>query len=240
MYAVQHDRKSNPSPTRGAARSRSAGTDCSFDRPWPLRRYEPGDRAALYDICLRTGAAGGDATDLYAVPALLGEVYVGPYVELQPELAFVLDDGAGPGGYVLGALDTRAFEARCEREWWPQLRARYPSSGPAEGSADAHLVRLIHRPPSAPDGVVASHPSHLHIDLLPTWQSGGWGRRLIERLLVALHEAGSPGVHLGVGTDNPRAVGFYRHLGFTELEAAGSTLFLGRSTHPSSKEQSVP
>jgi ribosomal protein S18 acetylase RimI-like enzyme len=78
--------------------------------------------------------------------------------------------------------------------------------------------------------VVGGHPSHLHIDLLPTWQGAGWGRRLIEALLERLAGAGSPGVHLSVSLRNPRAVAFYRHLGFTELHLAGDTLFLGRST----------
>ncbi len=197
----------------------------------PLRPYEPADRAALYEICLRTGDGGADASDRYAVPTLLGEVYVGPYLAFEQDLAFVLDDGTGAGGYTLGALDTRAFEARCEREWWPPLRERHPPGSQAPGSADAGVVALLHQPPRAPDVVVAGHPSHLHIDLLPPWQGGGWGRRLIDRLLVALEEAGSPGVHLGVGTANRRAVGFYRHLGFRELHADGDTLFLGRSIH---------
>ena len=173
------------------------------DRASALRRYAAADRAALYDICLRTGDSGDDATSLYTVPSLLGDVYVGPYVAFEPELAFVLDDGTGAGGYTLGALDTRAFEQRCEREWWPGLRRRFPLDGQLDGSADA--ARGVPHPPSA-DGTRRGGcrpPVHLHIDLLPTWQDGGWGRRLIERLLVALHEAGSPGVHLGVSTSNP-------------------------------------
>lgn len=195
----------------------------------PLRPYEPRDRGALYDICLRTGDSGADASGSFAVPELLGEVYVGPYVDLEPQLALVLDDGTGAGGYTLGALDTRAFEERCERDWWPPRRERHPLGEHPPGSADAGLVELIHRPPRAPEVVVAGHPSHLHIDLLPRWQGGGWGRQLIEALLERLAAAGSPGVHLGVGVDNPRALGFYRHLGFTELHADGDTLFLGRS-----------
>jgi GNAT superfamily N-acetyltransferase len=218
----ESQRPSGPSPDRLSGRP--------SERPSPLRPYEHRDKAALYDICLRTGDSGGDATVHYAVPTLLGEVYVGPYLAFEPELALVLDDGTGAGGYTLGALDTRAFEDRCEREWWPQLRERHPLGSQAPGSSDAHVVSLIHRPSRAPAVVVAGHPSPLHIDLLPRGQGTGWGRRLIEALLERLADAGSPGVHLGVGTSNPRAVGFYRHLGFTELHAVGDTLFLGRST----------
>jgi len=197
--------------------------------PHPLRPYVAGDRDALYDVCLRTGDSGADASTLYAVGSLLGDVYVGPYVEFEPSLAAVLDDGSGPGGYVLGALDTRAFEERCEREWWPPLRRRYPLGWAAAGTRDARLVELFHHPPRAPEHVVADHPSHLHVDLLPRWQGGGWGRRLLEGLFERLSAAGSPGVHLGVGRANVNAVGFYGRLGFTVLDdTSPDALYLGR------------
>ncbi|MDR6863590.1 GNAT family N-acetyltransferase [Phycicoccus sp. 3266] len=195
----------------------------------PVRGYTPRDRAALYQVCVRTGAEGEDASDLYAVPRLLPEVYLGAYLEFEPELASVLDDGAGAEGYVVGTLDTRAFEARCEREWWPALRSAHPEGSVPEGTADARLVHLLHEPPVAPAHVVAQHPSHLHVDLLPRWQGGGWGRVLLERLFAQLAAAGSPGVHLGVGTANERAVRFYGRLGFEVLDDTfPGALFLGR------------
>ncbi|WP_069385321.1 GNAT family N-acetyltransferase [Cellulosimicrobium cellulans] len=193
----------------------------------PARTDDPAEVERLYAVCLRTGASGDDATGLYADPRLLGEVYLGAYLALEPELAFVVDDGGVAAGYVLGARDTVAFEAACERAWWPALRERYPLGSFSEGSRDEALVRHIHAPPVARAGVVAAYPSHLHVDLLPAAQGGGDGRRLLQTLFDALRSAGSPGVHLGVARDNPRAVGFYRHLGFTELDGDDGGLTLG-------------
>ena len=195
-----------------------------------IRPYDASDRDALYAICLETGASGEDATNLYLDPRLLGEVYVGPYVEFEPALAFVVEDAEGVAGYVLGARDTRAFEARCEEAWWPPLRARYPLEHFPAGSADARLLEVVHRPHPAPDDVVRGYPSHLHVDLLPRTQGQGYGRALIERLLDALHAAGSPAVHLGVGEANQRAIGFYQRLGFTLLRQSPHGRTLGRST----------
>jgi GNAT superfamily N-acetyltransferase len=209
-----------------------------------IRAYRPEDERALYDICLRTGADGEDTTDRFTDPRLLGEVYVGPYLALERDLAFVVADdenaggpAGGPagglvgglvGGYVLGARDTATFEERCEASWWPPLRERYPlADWPGDGP-DAAMVRLLHRPPSADPDVLARYPSHLHIDLLPSCQGGGWGRRLLETLFAALADAGSPGVHLGVSRTNQRAVGFYRRMGFTELSGDGGGLTMGR------------
>jgi GNAT superfamily N-acetyltransferase len=194
-----------------------------------IRKYQPGEERVLYDICLLTGDSGVDASDLYQDPLLLGEVYVGPYLRFAPAHALVGVDAAGVAGYVLGVPDTVAFEAQCERSWWPALRARYPlSSHPAE-SPDGRIVRLIHKPPVASPDVVERYPAHLHIDLLPRLQGQGDGRRLLTALLDGLAAAGAPGVHLGVGTANPRAIGFYRRMGFTEVQTYTHSLVMARS-----------
>jgi ribosomal protein S18 acetylase RimI-like enzyme len=180
-----------------------------------IRQARADDRHTLYDICVRTGDSGGDARPLYRNPELLGEHWVGPYLALQPELAFVAEDGTGVVGYVLGADDTRAFEEACERDWWPALRARYPNPpADAELTADEALMRRIHHPDQTPAVVVERFPAHLHIDILPRGQGHGVGRRLINTLFDALRARGVTGVHLGVGATNIRAIGFYRHLGF--------------------------
>jgi len=198
-----------------------------------IRKYRPADEDAVYEICLRTGRDGADATGMYLDPRLAGHVFAGPYVRLEPEFAWVLDPGDGrpPIGYVLGVLDTRAFEERCEREWWPKLRARYPdpSGVPAtERTPDQIRMHTIHHPWLAPAEIVKDYPSHLHIDLLPEAQGGGNGRRLIDTLQTALAAAGSPGVHLGVSAANENAIAFYRRLGFAEVERVPGALFMAR------------
>ena len=192
-----------------------------------IRRYAPTDLEALYDICLKTGAAGKDATGMLDEPRLLGAVFAAPYGTLEPQHAFVLDDGAGvAAGYVIGAFDSRTFEARCDAAWWPSLRERFPPQDDGR-TFDRILIGLIHNPVRAAETVLAEYPSHLHIDLLEPYQSGGWGRRMLDVLFDSLRTAGSAGVHLGVSTANTRAHGFYLHLGFTELHADSITHTMG-------------
>jgi ribosomal protein S18 acetylase RimI-like enzyme len=190
-----------------------------------IRPYRPADHDVVYDICRRTGAAGEDATPLLRDPDLLGHVYAGPYLSLEPGLAFVVEDDDGVGGYILGVADTAAFEDRLEREWLPGMRRRHPTYRTDEDATlDDLLVALLHSPARAPADLVAAYPSHLHIDLLPRLQGQGWGRRLVDTLIERLRAAGSPGVHLGVAVANARAHGFYRALGFRELSADGITV----------------
>lgn len=187
-----------------------------------IRPYQRGDDAALMDVCLRTGHAGKDATGLLIEPDLLSHVYLLPYLVLEPDLAAVVAVGdEPPAGYVLGALDTRAFEAACEERIWAPLRERYPLDRFGTDTLDALMVHLIHHPLIDDDDLVGEYPSHLHIDLLPQVQKGGFGRRLIEGLLGRLTERGSPGVHLGTSEQNTNAIAFYRHVGFEHWGPSG-------------------
>ena len=195
-----------------------------------IRPFASADTDACYEICLRTGLAGGDARHLHTDPRLLGEVWVGPYLAHAPELAFVVEDPEGVGGYVVGAADTAGFEKWAETSWWPPLRARYPVDRFPEGTADRDVTNLIHTPlPMAPE-ITATHPAHLHIDLLPRLQGRGLGRLLLDRLFTGLRAAGAGAVHLGVSPENTGAIAFYERLGF-EVLVGGFTLY-GRATTP--------
>ncbi len=180
-----------------------------------IRAATPDDRAALYDICLRTGDAGSDATHLYPDPHLIGSVFVGPYLSLDGCIGFVaLDASSRPAGYALAALDTASFERECATKWWPSLRLRYPDPGGVATSPDERLMARIHHPPTTDPAITGAYPAHLHLDLLPSLQGTGTGRRLMEQILETLGTAGVPGVHLGVDPANTNAIGFYTHMGF--------------------------
>jgi ribosomal protein S18 acetylase RimI-like enzyme len=189
-----------------------------------LRPAVPADEDALYEVCVITSVAGDDPT-YFDDRRLLGSIFVGPYIHLEPERAFAIDVGRGAEGYLLGVLDTRDFAARCESQWWPQLRAAYPL-GVQRRQSDAELVQLIHHPRIPPDELLDHYPSHLHIDMHPRLQGAGRGPALLAHLLDVLRAAGSPGVHLGVGSANARAQHVYGKLGFTPWADDGDEMLM--------------
>jgi GNAT superfamily N-acetyltransferase len=197
--------------------------------PARIRLYRPDDLDVLYGICLQTANSGQDATGIFHDPRLPGHVYAAPYAIFEPSLAFVAEDAAGVGGYIVAALDSLAFDQRLEQDWWPALRARYPEPPPDQAERlslpERNAIHNIHHPFSAPHEVVKRFPSHLHVNLVQRMQGRGAGRQLIATLMAGLRENGSRGLHLLVGYSNQRAVGFYRHVGFTELPATGSHIF---------------
>jgi GNAT superfamily N-acetyltransferase len=191
-----------------------------------IRPVRAGDEAGAYHVCLKTGNNGQDGEPFYREdPDALGRIYVGPYLKFEPELGVILEDAQGICGYSLGAFDTKAFFARNEREWRPALAAQFPAptGDPARWTRLQRAHDLYHHPDIfIPDPEpYAAFPSHLHIDLLPRAQGHGFGRRMLERVMDNLRRRGSPGAHLGVSTLNPRAIEFYRHLGFHDLVRVG-------------------
>jgi ribosomal protein S18 acetylase RimI-like enzyme len=203
--------------------------------PCLIRPARPGDEKGAYHVCLATGDFGRDAEALYRDdPDALGRVFVGPYLEFEPDLSFILEDHAGICGYALAAFDSRRFYARYDAQWRPALCERFPE--PRGESSAWTPVQQVHHTYHHPDFYCPEpydwYPSHLHIDLLPRAQGRGFGRQMIGRIIDALAQRGSAGAHLGVSELNARAFHFYQHLGFKELTRVGTgadrCIYMGR------------
>lgn len=198
-----------------------------------LRSYRPDrpqDRADVYDVCVRTADAGRDARGQLSSDDLWGDVFAGPYLLLEPELAFVLDDGDRVVGYVLGTADTARWAAEHRARWLPVVGPRYPA--PAEPrTREEHIVDLLHHPERNVHPELRDHPAHLHVDVLPAHQGAGHGRALIGAFVAALAARGVAGAHLGVLAANTGARAFYARLGFAELPLhLPDVVYLGRGT----------
>lgn len=197
-----------------------------------IRNASVDDLNGLYQVCLKTGDSGNDATHLYRNPHLLGEIYVGPYVQFNSESSFALIDESGMiSGYSLSTVDTLTFQATCAKEWWPAKQSKYvePSeSAKDEWTLDNHLEYEIYHPTPSPIEVLELYPSHGHIDLLPHMQGKGWGRKMMDAIDQALIQAGSPGMHLRVSNVNYRALGFYAKLGYPEIMRRGNEVIVGK------------
>jgi len=179
---------------------------------YKVRPFRSQDLPQLYKICIATGAAGDDASNIYKDPNILGHFYVGPYATLEPELCFVLENKQSVRGYVVGVKDSVIFSDRCERSWFPQLRKKYPLPDANDRSADARMIQAIHR---GHDPLPSNDfPAHLHIDLLEDARGQGFGRQLMQTLFCALRQYGVEGVQLTVGSANIAAIGFYQRLKF--------------------------
>ena len=189
-----------------------------------IRPARPGDQAGAYYVCLKTGDFGKDGEPFYREdPDALGRIFVGPYLAYEPELSLILEDDQGICGYALGAFDSRAFFARYEKEWRPELCARFPmpTGDPNQWTRSQMVNSWYHSPDYTMPEPYAAYPSHLHSDLLERAQDRGYGRSMMEMVMDKLHQCCSPGAHQGVSMMNTPAFGFYKKLGFAELLRVG-------------------
>jgi GNAT superfamily N-acetyltransferase len=199
-----------------------------------IRPFQSADLDALYAISLATGFEGGDALHLYDDPRLMGLIYSAPYALLEPALALVVEDSEGVAGFVVGAVDTLAWERKLERDWWPSLRRQYPA--PAEDqmalwTPDQRRAFMIHRPTITPPAVAENYPAHLHMNLLPRLQRQGVGAKLLQDWLALAAAHGGQAVHVGVNRSNAGGMQFWKKAGFAELGheglADGRTVWMG-------------
>ena len=191
-----------------------------------IRPYHCSDLTSIYRICLLTGNSGNDATDLFRESDLLGHFYAAPYVIFEPEICFVVTNDNNPCGYMIGTKDSNKFYQKCESEWFPTLRERYPLMDEKDNSWDARIIRRIHEGHIVKPELI-NYPAHLHIDLLPETQGQGIGRKIMDTFINKLKELDVPALHLEVGKSNLGAIKFYGKLGFTQIHEYEHSIAFG-------------
>lgn len=188
-----------------------------------FRHFEPRDLDALYAISLATGHLGKDAAQLYDDPRLMGHIYAAPYALLEPGLALVVEDEGEVGGFVVGVLDTSAWEKRLEREWWSNLRKVYSDPAgiaPPLRSFDQKRTFMIHHPSLAPASIKEAYPAHLHLNLAPHLQGRGLGSKLLDAWLDLARRHGAEALHVAVNRGNEAAIRFWRKHTFRPVTPA--------------------
>ena len=192
-----------------------------------IRSYKSADTSAVYEICLKTGNSGQDATHLFSDPLVLGHIYVGPYMEFEPQSVFILEDDQGPCGYIMGALDSQTYYQWMHSEWLPKIRVNYkkPTGNPNTWDETEKITDLLFHPVA--QRLLPDYPAHLHIDLLSRAQGKGQGKLLMDRFIDYLKYNKIPGLHLELSSNNDRAFNFYRKYGIEELDRDNESIIMG-------------
>ena len=187
-----------------------------------IRPYRESDWAAVYDICVETANAGTGVRGRYRTDDLVPDTFAGPYLVLDPRHAYVLDNGERAVGYIIGTASTAKFIAAYQRHWIPRLQARYkPLSGQPVTEED-HRVDVMFHPERWLLPELASHPAHLHINILADHRGAAHGRGLINTFLASVAAAGASSCYLAVHQENVDARRFYARLGWRPIAVRGA------------------
>lgn len=184
-----------------------------------IRRYAPGDRAAVRQICSDTADAGRPVENFFPDREVIADLVTRYYTDFEPESSWVAEAAGEVVGYVTGSVQGRRAERLTawriapvailgaigrgvlfHRQTWRMLRAAgrtYRRRGAAQLDCD--------------------YRAHVHINLLPGWRGQQMGRRLIEEFYRYAAAAGAEGVTAGVRGDNDGGRKFFERLGFVPM-----------------------
>ena len=131
---------------------------------------------------------------------LLNCRFVGGFSTLSPEYCFVVEDCSKIVGFALAALDARKFEEKLEAAWFPVMCSKYPLPKEKKDkeerldSAEEMIVSMHQDQEGSfriPEIVYKTHPSLLHLTVLPTIIDASVPKRLLSLVLVALKANGN-------------------------------------------------
>ncbi|WP_459545337.1 GNAT family N-acetyltransferase [Nocardia sp. X0981] len=183
-----------------------------------IREFRDADRAALRRLFARAGA-GSPTESLWGDPDSEADIYLVPYMDLEPASLFLAEDGGALVGYLTGCVDTAAFPSEAKRIERAIRRHRLvlrrrPAAFFARSTLDA-AAGALRRAPAAGEIHDPRWPSHLHINIAPEARGTGAAEGLMRRWFERLAATNSPGCHLQTLVENTRAVRFFERMGFT-------------------------
>lgn len=170
-----------------------------------IRKFEPKDFEQTKYICLNDMLGKPNYEKVIEYVEVMFCRY---YLEKEPENCFVaVDENDKPIGYTYGSSDYDKYQ-----ENFSEYLKMVEEIESRKFLADA-LTEMYDHAIYKED-----YPAHLHIDILPDYQSKGIGSRLIKAFCDNLREQNVKGVMLIVGSENEGARRFYERNGFTLLQ----------------------
>lgn len=179
--------------------------------PATIRKYTSDDKEAVRHVCIET--ASGFSEKKY--PVLLN-LFCDYYIEQEPQNCFVLDSNGTVVGYILTSADWQTYVRRYRETYLAPLRRLSP----------VHYLYKKHELKT--QKCTEQYPAHLHIDIIESFQRGGYGTQLIDAALANLKTQGILGIQLGVGAKNSGAIKFYERYGFLPLHRSPAVTTYGK------------
>ena len=169
-----------------------------------IRPYEEKDTENVRFVCLES-AGKTDASEY--IRSFLLNTYCNYYVENEPHNCFVaVDESDNAVGYILCAEDFDTFS----KIFLTKYARRYLKFKGIYRLASK--ISILEQ-----KKYKDNYPAHLHIDILPEYQSNGYGAQMMKTMLDNLKQKKVKGIMLMTNTDTHGAIRFYERLGFKRL-----------------------
>ncbi|KAI1278089.1 Protein O-GlcNAcase [Halotydeus destructor] len=196
---------------------------------YTIRPFLPDDEESVYKVYSKSSSCDSELEAANENATLLGDYAIGDYLCLSPEFCFVVEDEVSICGYAVAAVDAVQHYKRMKMSWLPDLASKHPvqEKNSETPTADSHsLIKKLHekraKEESFPESVIKTHPSLIHLDILPHIVDPSVSKRLLACTLAALKANGSTGVFAKGHSSNKGFLELYSKLGFQQAPAAAN------------------
>jgi len=188
-----------------------------------IERFQKKYTKDIINICYRTGFYGEDLAEknLFKDKKLFAMRFVLHYTRFQPQYCFVFKIDDRVVGYIVGTDNTNKQETDFTRTMYPKILRRMYLFTRWYSHNSFRLMKKFLRSEDEPvstDSIIETYPAHLHMNVLPGFQSRGIGQQLLHAFISAMRANGIPGIHLGTSSANKKAVPFYEKNNFVLLK----------------------
>lgn len=198
-----------------------------------IRGYQPGDREAVERICLSTGLRG-HLTDLFRDADIFLDVWLSPYLNNEPQNAWVAEQDGRVVGYLVSSFSPR-FAVRAlpillrnaGRMVTRLLAGRYRDHAPSRRFVRWFVLRALWETPRHPKA-----SAHLHFNVETRHRGNdfreGAGGLLLAEFERRVRDSGLDGYYGILFTgERRRSVRFYERAGYRLHDKRRCTLFPG-------------
>ncbi|HEY2801138.1 MAG TPA: hypothetical protein VGI85_11115 [Chthoniobacterales bacterium] len=197
-----------------------------------IRSYRPTDRAAVRELCCRTGFLGNAIDPVYEDRQLFADFLTTWYTDHESESSFVLEINGELCGYLLGSrrpLLNQLYSFQQNVVLFIRALLRYPRYNRRSRRFIRWMIMNGWREvPAAP-----SHTPHFHINLLPEARKVSTTRALMSAYLSYLYRCGEKRVYGQIVTfESRRGEKMFERYGFKVMNRAEITKW--RAYHPGS------
>jgi hypothetical protein len=207
----------------------------SSKRSVRIRQYQESDRPAVRLICCETGFLGRPIDPIYQDRELFADLITNPYLDNEPEWAFIAESGGQVVGYLLGSVNPRfnrtlmvsGFHTACKM-LTRLLTGKYHDHPRSEQFVRWVLTKGLMEQPKHPEDA-----AHLHLNLEKEFRRGTVALRLwslFEKQLMAAGINHYYGEFFSCAQRNPETM--YARYGFKFYDRSITTMFQPEISDP--------
>ncbi|HEY1661454.1 MAG TPA: hypothetical protein VGI03_03460 [Verrucomicrobiae bacterium] len=221
--------------TNGHSNGHSNGANGHVAEEIVIRPYTAADRSTIRRICCDTGFLGDPIETIFTDREIFADLFTGPYLNYEPNYAWVADADGQVVGYLLGSV-SRSFDYTLMYSGFQTTMkmiaraatGRYSRHPRSKGFIRWLLTNGLREQPKHPE-----RAAHLHLDIIKKYRGHGLACRLWRAYEKQLYQSDVENCYGAFfSLQNRRPENGYSRFGFSVFDRKLTTIFRPEIAEP--------